>query len=111
MNTLLTVTRVPETMCVAKLFKAAYDGIDLRPLRAETFARAQADPSDAAARMDLCVIDQLLGDQASGLKWQQEALRLQRLYRSSWPASRQALRCAPQRRNDGNCGGSVQTAA
>jgi len=79
-------------MCVAKLFKAAYDGIDLRPLRGETFARAQADPSDAAARMDLCLIDQLLGDQASGLKWQQEALRLQRLYRSSWPASGQALR-------------------
>jgi len=42
--------------------------------------------------MDLCLIDQLLGDQASGLKWQQEALRLQRLYRSSWPASGQALR-------------------
>lgn len=92
MNSLLTATCIPETMCVAKLFKAAYDGIDLRPLREETFARAQSDPSDAAARIDLGVIDQLLGDQASGLKWQQGALRLQRLYRSCWPASRQALR-------------------
>ena len=92
MNSLLTVTSIPETMCVAKLFKAAYGGVDLRPLRGEIFARAQSDPSDAAARMDLCVIDQLLRDQASGLKWQQEAFRLQRLYRSSWPASQQALR-------------------
>jgi glutathione synthase/RimK-type ligase-like ATP-grasp enzyme len=91
-NSLLTVTHVPETMSMAKLFKKAFDGVDLKPLRAQTLQRAQLDPSDAAARMDLCVIDQLLGEQAAGLKWQEEALGLRRIYRSSWPASPDALR-------------------
>jgi len=41
--------------------------------------------------MDLCAIEQLLGDQAAGLRYQREALRLERLYRSSWPTSSRPL--------------------
>jgi hypothetical protein len=76
---------------MAKLFKMAFDGHDLKPMRAKIAARIDSDPLDAAALMDLCVIEQLLGNQASGLKRQAEALRIQRLYQSSWPASSQAL--------------------
>jgi hypothetical protein len=42
--------------------------------------------------ISLSTIEQLLGDQASGLTHQVEALNLHRLYRSSWPASPNALR-------------------
>jgi hypothetical protein len=77
---------------MAKLFKTAFDGGDLKPLRAEITARVESDPDDAAGLMDLSVIEQLLGNQAAGLLRQAEALNLQRLYRSSWPASPQALR-------------------
>jgi hypothetical protein len=78
-------------ICVAQLFKKALDGYDLKPLRSQIIARTQSNPLDAAGLMDLCVIEQLLGDPASGLRFQVEALRLQRLYRSSWPTSSQPL--------------------
>jgi len=78
-------------ICIAQLFKKAFDGYDLRPLRSQILARIQTNPLDAAGLMDLCVIEQLLGDQASGLRFQAEALKLQRLYRSSWPTSSRPL--------------------
>jgi hypothetical protein len=76
---------------LAKLFKMAFDGCDLKPLRAQITARAESDPQDAAALMDLCLIEQLLGNRAEGLQRQAQALRMERLYRSCWPASSQAL--------------------
>ncbi len=76
-------------ICVAQLFKKSFDGYDLRPLRSQIIARTQTNRFDAAGLMDLCVIEQLLGNQASGLRYQAEALHLQRLYRSSWPTSSQ----------------------
>ena len=82
----------PATICVAKLFKMAFDGHDLKPLRAEMVARTHSNPRDAAALMNLSNIDQLLGDQPSGLAWQKQALSLCQLYRSSWAASPEALR-------------------
>jgi hypothetical protein len=41
--------------------------------------------------MDLSVVEQLLWDQPSGLRYQAEALRLQCLYRSSWRTSTDPL--------------------
>lgn len=70
----------------------AFDGGDLRPLREQKIARLQCDPVDSAALMDLCIVEQILGDRSSGLRRQAEALRLNRLYVSSWPASPKALR-------------------
>ncbi len=78
-------------ICVAQLFKKSFDGYDLRPLRSQIIARVQSNPSDAAGLMDLCAIEQLLGNHSSGLGYQAEALKLQRLYRSSWPTSQEAL--------------------
>lgn len=75
------------------LFKTAFDGGDLRPLRDRMIAQSRSNPVDAAAALiSLCVIEQLLGNRASGLEYQAEALGLRRLYRSSWPASPDALR-------------------
>ncbi len=77
---------------MAQLFKTAFDGGDLKTLRATLAAQREAASTDAAVRMNLFVIAQLLGDRDGGLRYQQEALRLQRLYQPSWPASSQALR-------------------
>jgi len=69
----------------------AFDGEDLRALRNSTIS-GLSEPDPAAALMTLCTIDQLLGNQASGVAWQTEALRLQSLYRSNWPVSPGPLR-------------------
>lgn len=79
-------------ICVAQLFKKSFEGYDLRPLRSKIMARTQCNPRDAGGLMDLCAIEQLLGDQASGLRYQAEALSIQRLYRSSWPTSQSPIR-------------------
>jgi hypothetical protein len=88
------MTAIPgpaSPISMARLFKMAFDGCDLKPLRAQMTARIECSPLDAAALMNLCVVEQLLGNQAAGLRRQAEALSFQRLYRSSWPASPHAL--------------------
>ena len=83
----------PAPLCFATLFQTAFDGGDLRPLRDHLIAQSYDDIADlAAALISLSTIEQLLGDQTSGLTHQAEALSLHRLYQSSWPASRNALR-------------------
>lgn len=78
--------RLPAPANLAALLKLGFDGGDLKILWANRMARIECDPSDAAALMDLCNIEQILGDQASGLRRQTEALGQHRLYRSSWRA-------------------------
>jgi hypothetical protein len=93
MDSLVTAARLPAPMCLAMLFKMAFDGGDLRPLRNRTIAQSRSDSVDAAAALiSLCMIEQLLGNRASGLQHQAEALGLHRLYQSSWPTSPNALR-------------------
>jgi hypothetical protein len=85
--------RIPAPICFAKLFRMASDGGDLISLRERVIAEAAIQLRGCrAALMSLCTIDQLLGDQASGLAYQAEALGLHRLYRSSWTTSPDALR-------------------
>jgi hypothetical protein len=91
MSTLIAA-KPPSTTNLAMVLKLAFDGIDMAPLREELVAHLQSNPADAAALIDLSVIEQILGDRESGLRRQAEALALQRLYRSSWPASPKALR-------------------
>src|SRR5450432_38222 len=89
----IATVRLPTPICFAKLFKTAFDGGDLKPLRDWMMAQSHANARDAAADLiGLSTIEQLLGDQASGLTRQAEALRHHRLYQSSWPASPNALR-------------------
>ena len=92
-NCMPAVVQAPVPLCFAKLFKTAFDGGDLRPLRDQLLAQSYSNPSNrAAALMSLCVIEQILGNKATGLAWQAEALASHRLYQSSWPASPNALR-------------------
>ena len=82
----------PSPTSSAKLLKSAFDHCDLTPLRSRLIERWESDPADFAVLMDLCTVEQILGDRASGLGRQAEALSVERLYRSSWPASERALR-------------------
>ena len=86
------IAEPPSRGNLAKLLKTAYDGADLTLQRGELLAYLETHPASAATLMDLCVVEEVLGCQASGLSRQSEALRHHRLYRSSWPASPEALR-------------------
>lgn len=88
----MTSTELPIPFNTATLLKTGFDGCDLSPLRAQRMACFESDHTDAAALIDLCHIEQILGNPVSGLRYQNQALRLDRLYRSSWPASPNALR-------------------
>ncbi len=63
------------------LMKMAVSDQDLAPMGAELLERAQRDPSDANALMDLSTVLQLRGDRNVALAVQEEALKIQRLYR------------------------------
>lgn len=67
---------------VAKLSKMAFDGVDLWPLWRQLVDRYVFEAGDAAALMDLSTVEQLLGNLEIGLARQNEALKLERLYRS-----------------------------
>jgi hypothetical protein len=67
---------------VAKLARMAFEGVDLWPLWRELVDKYVFDPADAAALMDLAVVEQLFGNRDVGLARQAEALAQQRLYRS-----------------------------
>ena len=66
----------------AQLTRQAFNGVNLRPLWHELMAQVTDDPAGAGIGMDLSVIAQLLGDQATGLAMQKEVLGYQRLFRS-----------------------------
>ncbi len=82
----------PRLHSAAALLKLAYAGADLLPRHMALLEQLQAAPHDPALLMDLCVMEQVLGDPASGLQRQAQALSQTRVYRSSWPASEHALR-------------------
>ena len=67
---------------VAQLTQMAFEGRDIRSLWHELMEDATDDVSGSGTGMDLSVISQLLGDQATGLAIQKDTLALQRLYRS-----------------------------
>jgi len=77
---------------VARLSKIAFDGGDLRPLRSQLLDKYVFEPDNAAALMDLAMIEQLLGNLGDGLARQQEALALRRIFHSPCAASPPALR-------------------
>jgi hypothetical protein len=82
----------PRLSSAAALLKLAYAGVDLLPHHMAYLEKLKATPNDPALLMDLSVMEQILGDQASGLQRQADALARHCLYRSSWPASENALR-------------------
>ena len=77
---------------VAKLSKMMFDGADLRGLWSELVGRYVYHQDDAAALLDLAILEQLFGNLDTGLARQDEALRLCRLYRSPFAGAAPALR-------------------
>ncbi|MDE1939493.1 MAG: hypothetical protein KGI68_10765 [Alphaproteobacteria bacterium] len=71
-----------DRMGVAQLTKMAFNGVNLRPLWHEMMEKVTDDAKGSGIGMDLSIIAQLLGDQATGLAIQRDVLDYQRLYRS-----------------------------
>ena len=87
------MTRQPPALIgTAHLLKRAYAGENLLPLHLRLIEKLDANPYDPGTLMDLCALEQLLGDRSSGLSRQSAALSLQQTYQSSWPSSAGALR-------------------
>jgi hypothetical protein len=69
------------TLGVGRLMRLAYEGGNLAPLWNLLLARAEADPKDAAALLDLSTILLLTGQRQRGLALQADALARSALYR------------------------------
>lgn len=68
-------------MGLASLARMAFSGVDLARLGTRLVERANRDPSDLNALMDLSTILQLRGDRETALAVQAKALEVRRLYR------------------------------
>ncbi|MEI7843458.1 MAG: RimK family alpha-L-glutamate ligase [Gallionellaceae bacterium] len=77
----------PPLIGLAALMRRVFAGEDLRPLAAELSARAETNPRDANALLDLSTILQLSFNYELALQVQAEALKIERLY--SIPAAKQ----------------------
>lgn len=71
----------PPLIGLAALMRKVFAGIDLKPLAAELSVRAQRDPHDANALLDLSTILQLSFQHEIAMQVQMEALKTQRVYR------------------------------
>src|SRR5450631_1503177 len=74
------------------LMKMAFADVDLAPIGARLLARAQRDPDDANALMDLSTVLQLRGEREVALAMQAEALKTQRIYRFGATAGQVGIR-------------------
>ena len=80
----------PPLIGLAALARLAFRGGDLAPIAAALDARRRADPRDAAALMDLALIELFHGRAANRTRLQEEALSRQTFY------PRPATRLAPR---------------
>jgi hypothetical protein len=72
---------VQPSIGLAALARMFFDQVDVQPLWGQLVDRATADPTDAAALMDLATMLLLSGDRDSGLGVQAQALEQARFYR------------------------------
>jgi hypothetical protein len=79
-HTAIEVDTAPTLIGLPTLAKLAFDGCDLAPVWNELVLRAQADPHDACALMDLSTIAQLQGRPDDRLALQAMALKLARVF-------------------------------
>src|ERR1700712_2458339 len=90
-------TEMTEPLCAdrlgfATLTTMAFHGFDLRPLRDELMSKVADGTAGAGDGLDLSLITQLLGDKATGLAIQAEALAFHQLFRSPCSAISPKLR-------------------
>lgn len=77
---------------LAALMRMAFSGVDLAPLGAQLIARAERNPNDANALMDLSTVLQLRGNRETALGVQAQALEIQQLYRPPTASGQARLR-------------------
>jgi glutathione synthase/RimK-type ligase-like ATP-grasp enzyme len=77
---------------LAALMRMAFSGADLAPLGAQLIARAERNPDDANALMDLSTVLQLRGNRETALGVQAQALEIQPLYRPPTAGSQTGIR-------------------
>ena len=77
---------------MARLSKLAFDGADLKPVWRDLLDALVTAEDDAGPLMDLATIEQLFGNLAGGLRWQEAALERRLLYRSHCDAAAPRLR-------------------
>jgi hypothetical protein len=83
-------TRLP--LGVARLSRMAFDGVDLNPVWHDLLRRFVYEPKDAAALMDLSVVEQIFGNRELGIAHQARALEIQRVYPSRCATPSPSLR-------------------
>jgi hypothetical protein len=71
----------PILIGLARLAKMAFRGADLNPVRQSLIERGLRDPDDAAAYMDLSILELFQGREQSRALFQAQALKLRCLYR------------------------------
>src|ERR1700688_1731420 len=71
----------PRLIGLAALAKMAFRGADLGPIAQSLIDRRVRDPDDAAALMDLSLIELFQGRVQSRAQFQAEALKLNKFYR------------------------------
>lgn len=83
----------PEAlMGLAALMRRAFSREDLAPLGSRLIARAQANPQDAEALMDLSTVLHINGNRDLALSVQAQALEMQTLYHLSPPQGQAGIR-------------------
>lgn len=89
---------------LAPLTKLAFDQVDLTPLASQLLLALADHPENAAALMDLSVIEQLRGNLDDGLEYQRLALNHQQMFRTlnPTPAKIEVLVLAAPIRMGGN---------
>jgi hypothetical protein len=77
----MTTDQPPCLIGLAALAKMAFQGADLRPVVQSLIDRRARNPEDAAALMDLSLIELFQGHAQSRAQFQAEALKLNKFYR------------------------------
>lgn len=72
--------RTQPLIGLAALMRMAFSGTDLAPLGTQLIERAQQDPDDTNAMMDLSTVLQLIGNRELALNVQAQALAVRQLY-------------------------------
>src|ERR1039457_762377 len=83
---------IGQLIGLAALARAAFEGADLRPLRAHLLDRVAQHENDANALLDLAIVLHLMGQRECGLSVQALALQIQRVYRLRPPGNPTGIR-------------------
>ena len=76
----LVSDQIPSLLGLAKLLTLGFDEVNLSTLWRQLADRFVRDNTDVAPLMDICILDQILGQTDRGLAFQKQALQERRLF-------------------------------